>query len=150
MLEKFWEFLDRPPPLNPVQASYFAKVIGVFLMKKTGDVSPAGIVSCYVSLMPYKQRRVSNINLSLLVPPCRCFNLSNHGLRWFPSCCSICQLRLSWIFCSRLSVWKSHPRAKEPFRYIRQLSSGTNFCHQIGTSDHNTDLSYDLFFCHSP
>jgi len=39
MLVKFWEFLDRPPPLNPVQASYFAKVIGVFLMKKTGDVS---------------------------------------------------------------------------------------------------------------
>ncbi|KAF9085962.1 hypothetical protein BGX23_009247 [Mortierella sp. AD031] len=38
MLEKFWEFLDRPPPLNPVQASYFAKVIGVFLMKKTGDM----------------------------------------------------------------------------------------------------------------
>jgi hypothetical protein len=39
MLVKFWEFLDRPAPLNPVQASYFAKVIGVFLMKKTGDVS---------------------------------------------------------------------------------------------------------------
>lgn len=38
MLVKFWEFLDRPAPLNPVQASYFAKVIGVFLMKKTGDV----------------------------------------------------------------------------------------------------------------
>ncbi|GJJ74790.1 hypothetical protein EMPS_07148 [Entomortierella parvispora] len=38
MLVKFWEFLDRPPPLNPVQASYFAKVIGVFLMKKTGDM----------------------------------------------------------------------------------------------------------------
>ncbi|KAF9120001.1 hypothetical protein BGW39_011745 [Mortierella sp. 14UC] len=38
MLEKFWEFLDRPPPLNPVQASYFAKVIGIFLMKKTGDM----------------------------------------------------------------------------------------------------------------
>ncbi|KAG0214778.1 hypothetical protein BGX28_001413 [Mortierella sp. GBA30] len=38
MLVKFWEFLDRPPPLNPVQASYFAKVIGVFLMKKTGEM----------------------------------------------------------------------------------------------------------------
>ncbi|KAF9959710.1 hypothetical protein BGZ72_008957 [Mortierella alpina] len=38
MLVKFWEFLDRPAPLNPVQASYFAKVIGVFLMKKTGDM----------------------------------------------------------------------------------------------------------------
>ncbi|KAF9128887.1 hypothetical protein BGW39_004658 [Mortierella sp. 14UC] len=37
MLVKFWEFLDRPPPLNPVQASYFAKVIGVFLMKKTNE-----------------------------------------------------------------------------------------------------------------
>ncbi|KAF9196311.1 hypothetical protein BGZ50_001061 [Haplosporangium sp. Z 11] len=38
MLIKFWEFLDRPPPLNPVQASYFAKVIGIFLMKKTGEM----------------------------------------------------------------------------------------------------------------
>ncbi|KAF9109133.1 hypothetical protein BGX27_007957 [Mortierella sp. AM989] len=38
MLVKFWEFLDRPPPLNPVQASYFAKVIGVFLMKKTSEM----------------------------------------------------------------------------------------------------------------
>ncbi|KAF9578298.1 hypothetical protein BGW38_005981, partial [Lunasporangiospora selenospora] len=38
MLVKFWEFLDRPPPLNPVQASYFAKVIGVFLMKKTSKM----------------------------------------------------------------------------------------------------------------
>ncbi|KAF9439039.1 hypothetical protein BGZ76_001015 [Entomortierella beljakovae] len=38
MLVKFWEFLDRPQPLNPVQASYFAKVIGVFLMKKTTEM----------------------------------------------------------------------------------------------------------------
>ncbi|KAF9581089.1 hypothetical protein BGW38_002020 [Lunasporangiospora selenospora] len=38
MLVKFWEYLDRPPPLNPVQASYFAKVVGVFLMKKTNDM----------------------------------------------------------------------------------------------------------------
>ncbi|KAF9355926.1 hypothetical protein BGX26_005931 [Mortierella sp. AD094] len=38
MLVKFWEFLDRPQPLNPVQASYFAKVIGVFLMKKTSEM----------------------------------------------------------------------------------------------------------------
>ncbi|KAF9188813.1 hypothetical protein BGZ50_001126 [Haplosporangium sp. Z 11] len=38
MLVKFWEFLDRPSPLNPVQASYFAKVIGVFLMKKTTEM----------------------------------------------------------------------------------------------------------------
>ncbi|KAF8979145.1 hypothetical protein BGZ46_005763 [Entomortierella lignicola] len=37
MLVKFWEFLDRPQPLNPVQASYFAKVIGIFLMKKTSE-----------------------------------------------------------------------------------------------------------------
>ncbi|KAG0322504.1 hypothetical protein BGZ99_003328 [Dissophora globulifera] len=38
MLVTFWEFLDRPPPLNPVQASYFTKVIGVFLMKKTQEM----------------------------------------------------------------------------------------------------------------
>ncbi|KAF9976852.1 hypothetical protein BGZ73_007651 [Actinomortierella ambigua] len=38
MLVKFWEFLDRPPPLNALQASYFAKVIGVFLMKKTSEM----------------------------------------------------------------------------------------------------------------
>ncbi|KAF9915210.1 hypothetical protein BX616_006660 [Lobosporangium transversale] len=38
MLVKFWEFLDRPPPLNPVQASYFSKVIGVFLMKRTSEM----------------------------------------------------------------------------------------------------------------
>ncbi|KAG0257109.1 hypothetical protein BG011_004159 [Mortierella polycephala] len=40
ILIKFWEFLDRPPPLNPVQASYFAKVIGIFLMKKTSESQP--------------------------------------------------------------------------------------------------------------
>jgi len=39
VLVKFWEFLDRPPPLNPMQASYFAKVIGVFLMKRTNEVT---------------------------------------------------------------------------------------------------------------
>ncbi|KAK3821063.1 MAG: Extragenic suppressor of kinetochore protein 1 [Benniella sp.] len=38
ILVKFWEFLDRPPPLNPMQASYFAKVIGVFLMKRTNEM----------------------------------------------------------------------------------------------------------------
>lgn len=122
MLEKFWEFLDRPPPLNPVQASYFAKVIGVFLMKKTGDVSLTGIVGCYSFTGAFQVKEELLISSTSLVPHCRCFNLSNHGLKWFPSCCFICRPRLSWIFCSRLSAWKSHPRAKEPFRYIRQIT----------------------------
>jgi SIT4-associating protein SAP185/190 len=38
LLLNFWKFLDRPPPLNPLQASYFTKVNEQFLEKKTDDV----------------------------------------------------------------------------------------------------------------
>ncbi|KAI9594283.1 SIT4 phosphatase-associated protein-domain-containing protein [Syncephalis fuscata] len=38
MLQRFWNFLSRPAPLNPHQASYFSKVIGVLLQKKTTEV----------------------------------------------------------------------------------------------------------------
>jgi SIT4 phosphatase-associated protein len=39
LLSNFWTFLDRPPPLNPLQASYFTKVNEQFLEKKTDEVS---------------------------------------------------------------------------------------------------------------
>ncbi len=39
LLSHFWTFLDRPPPLNPLQASYFTKVNEQFLEKKTDEVS---------------------------------------------------------------------------------------------------------------
>lgn len=38
LLSNFWQFLDRPSPLNPLQASYFHKVIAMFLTKKTSEV----------------------------------------------------------------------------------------------------------------
>ena len=38
LLSNFWTFLDRPAPLNPLQASYFTKVNEQFLEKKTEEV----------------------------------------------------------------------------------------------------------------
>ncbi|PBP19426.1 SIT4 phosphatase-associated protein [Diplocarpon rosae] len=38
MLRKFWEFLKLPPPLDPLQASYFTKVNESLLDKKTEEM----------------------------------------------------------------------------------------------------------------
>lgn len=38
LLTNFWKFIDRPSPLNPLQASYFTKVNEQFLEKKTDEV----------------------------------------------------------------------------------------------------------------
>ncbi|RKP09045.1 SIT4 phosphatase-associated protein-domain-containing protein [Thamnocephalis sphaerospora] len=38
IMNNFWSFLSRPAPLNPLQASYFSKVMGVLLQKKTVEV----------------------------------------------------------------------------------------------------------------
>ncbi|KAG4306479.1 hypothetical protein PORY_000467 [Pneumocystis oryctolagi] len=38
LLYHFWKFLERPAPLNPLQASYFTKVNEQFLEKKTNDM----------------------------------------------------------------------------------------------------------------
>ncbi|CAG8442666.1 6534_t:CDS:10 [Ambispora leptoticha] len=38
LLASFWQLLDRPPPLNPLQASYFVKVNAVFLSRKTSEM----------------------------------------------------------------------------------------------------------------
>lgn len=38
LLQKFWEFLSLPPPLDPLQASYFTKVNEALLDKKTEDM----------------------------------------------------------------------------------------------------------------
>ncbi|RUS32883.1 hypothetical protein BC938DRAFT_473927 [Jimgerdemannia flammicorona] len=38
LLTNFWQFLDRPAPLNPLQANYFHKVIAMFSTKKTNEV----------------------------------------------------------------------------------------------------------------
>jgi SIT4-associating protein SAP185/190 len=38
LLRKFWEFLARPPPLDPLQASYFTKVNEALLDKKTEEM----------------------------------------------------------------------------------------------------------------
>jgi hypothetical protein len=39
LLQEFWSFLDSPPPLNILNASYFSKINTVLLAKKTGAVS---------------------------------------------------------------------------------------------------------------
>ena len=38
LLRKFWDFLKLPPPLDPLQASYFTKVNEAMLDKKTEDM----------------------------------------------------------------------------------------------------------------
>jgi len=38
MLRKFWDFLRLPPPLDPLQASYFTKVNEALLDKKTEEM----------------------------------------------------------------------------------------------------------------
>ncbi len=38
LLVEFWSFLDRPSPLNDLQASYFARVNAILLSKNTVDV----------------------------------------------------------------------------------------------------------------
>ncbi|XP_065065756.1 serine/threonine-protein phosphatase 6 regulatory subunit 3-like isoform X2 [Rhopilema esculentum] len=38
LLEKLWAFLDQDPPLNPLIASFFAKIVGSILMKKGTEV----------------------------------------------------------------------------------------------------------------
>lgn len=39
LLEKLYEFLESEPPLNPLLASYFSKIIGGLVAKKTEQVS---------------------------------------------------------------------------------------------------------------
>jgi serine/threonine-protein phosphatase 6 regulatory subunit 3 len=39
VLDIAWSILDRDPPLNPIQASYFAKVMGMLLLRETDKVS---------------------------------------------------------------------------------------------------------------
>ncbi|KAJ3283728.1 hypothetical protein HDU76_008415, partial [Blyttiomyces sp. JEL0837] len=39
ILEQFWKFLDRPSPINPLQASYFSKVNGVLIQKKAVEMA---------------------------------------------------------------------------------------------------------------
>ena len=38
MLRKFWDFLKAPPPLDPLQASYFTKVNEALLDRKTEEM----------------------------------------------------------------------------------------------------------------
>ncbi|KAJ3355557.1 hypothetical protein HDU83_003224 [Entophlyctis luteolus] len=38
MLESFWTLLDSPGAINPLQASYFAKVNGILMQKKAADM----------------------------------------------------------------------------------------------------------------
>lgn len=38
LLSKFWQFLERPAPLDPLQASYFTKVNEALLDKKTEEM----------------------------------------------------------------------------------------------------------------
>lgn len=38
LLRKFWTFIDAPPPLDPLRASYFTKVNEKFLEKKTEEM----------------------------------------------------------------------------------------------------------------
>ena len=39
LMQEFWKFLDRDPPLNPLTASYFCKVNMILLQKVTKEAS---------------------------------------------------------------------------------------------------------------
>lgn len=55
LLSNFWAFLDRPSPLNPLQASYFTKVNEQFLEKKTDEVcDPKSHILEYTSLIRFQ------------------------------------------------------------------------------------------------
>jgi hypothetical protein len=51
LLNNFWKFIDRPSPLNPLQASYFTKVNEQFLEKKTDEV-------CFI--IPFLNTKTNN------------------------------------------------------------------------------------------
>ena len=38
LIDKLYSFLDNSPPLNPLLASYFAKIVGSLILRKTGQV----------------------------------------------------------------------------------------------------------------
>ncbi|CAG8472708.1 1665_t:CDS:10 [Paraglomus occultum] len=56
LLASFWQLLDRPPPLNQLQASYFMKVNAILLQRKTSEMvkfieSIPGVVHSMLSHM---------------------------------------------------------------------------------------------------
>ncbi|OLL23393.1 Extragenic suppressor of kinetochore protein 1 [Neolecta irregularis DAH-3] len=62
LLQHFWMFLDRQPPLNPLQASYFTKVNEQFLEKKTDEM-----VSFIQSLPDIVSKLLSHIDTSAVM-----------------------------------------------------------------------------------
>jgi len=38
LLQDFLKFMDAPAPLDPIRASYFARIFTLLLQKKTGEV----------------------------------------------------------------------------------------------------------------
>jgi SIT4-associating protein SAP185/190 len=58
LLSTFWAFLDRPSPLNPLQASYFTKVNEQFLEKKTDEVCSVPISLIWLSLLTFSHQMI--------------------------------------------------------------------------------------------
>ena len=53
-LANFWKFLEKPAPVNPIQASYFCRVFGVLLTKKPTEVRGAFFfLSLFVGNSPF-------------------------------------------------------------------------------------------------
>ncbi|KAI9324834.1 SIT4 phosphatase-associated protein-domain-containing protein [Zopfochytrium polystomum] len=57
LLNTFWTFLDRPAPIDPLQASYFSKVNGILMQKKVAEVKLPSAVATVKIFYSYPSSR---------------------------------------------------------------------------------------------
>ncbi|KAJ3416749.1 hypothetical protein HDV05_000123 [Chytridiales sp. JEL 0842] len=65
LLDNFWKFLERPAPIDPLQASYFSKVNGVLIQKKAGEM--AQFVRSQPAIISHVLRHIGNSSVAELL-----------------------------------------------------------------------------------